>query len=1130
MPRCDNLIANLQKQTIICSNLGVGEQGAVLAQIKKAIYIVPDNEKAVQMKQQLFALNKACVLVDEFDKPYTLARFQSKQNKFEMLKTLKSLLTDDAIIISTPQLLLTYCTNLAEIKNNIIKIEKGKNYKIADLEKQLVTIGYKKVDVITNKGEFCVRGDIVDVFNVTDENPTRLDFFDTNLENLNSFDYLNFQKVEDLKSTDIYPNKLLFLTNNEKEKVIKQFNNFKIEDNLFFELITLLEQNEDVPLEFVAPFVDGLNLFADLNLPIIISNELKVATIFNAYIENLKEKIKLIFKSKEITNCFLNSINYTKIDEFYAKNLKNLVFFDNFDLKNSNLYQSLKFETFDLKNSNLYQTLKTDVLSIDFKTQNFPTFLYNLNALKNELEPFQDKQIFLCLSNDSTLKSVKKIFDDTLTPYSTNVNNKGIILTTLDIPYNICFAEDEKFYIGSTNFAHKKVASKQKSVAVKYLPKAGEYVVHSKHGVGKCEGIVTIKTLGVDKEFFKLSYRDGDTLYVPYENADTLSLYLADSDHVTLNKLGGKEFATQKLRAVKSIEDMSKELLELYAKRSASKGFKYPEDDYILTEFENSFEFTETVDQLHAIEDIKHDMISGKVMDRLVCGDVGFGKTEVAMRALFKTIEAGKQVAFLAPTTVLSLQHYMTTLKRTQNFGVNVEMLNRFRTQKEQKQIVEDLKNNKINVICGTHRLLSDDVKFADLGLLILDEEQRFGVKAKEHIKQLKNNVNVLTLSATPIPRTLSMALTSIRDISIINTPPVNRLPVKTYVIGYNEQIILNAINDEIERGGQVLVIYNNIENIYKVASKLETALHNKKAKFDVAHGQMTEIALENAVKRLYDGKTNVFVSTTLIENGVDLPKANTLIVLDSDKLGLSQMYQLRGRVGRSTEQAYAYFTFPKNKPLTEDASNRLQAIAENTELGSGFKIAMRDLSIRGAGELLGKTQHGHLVKIGYDMYYKLLNDTLRKMKGEKVETEREVKIEIAITSKIPTDFVLDETERLKIISKISNITSKESLRSVIGELASTYGKLPKEIYTLSNIAYIKALAKAQKVKNIIINKNKMSVVYYDDVELSKLLKKVNKFTHFKFENTALPTINLNTNYFSVQTAMNYVLEFLSEE
>ncbi|MCQ2564555.1 MAG: transcription-repair coupling factor, partial [Clostridia bacterium] len=741
-----------------------------------------------------------------------------------------------------------------------------------------------------------------------------------------------------------------------------------------------------------------------------------------------------------------------------------------------------------------------------------------------------DKQIFLCLGEDSTLKSVKKIFDDTFISYSTNVNNKGIILTTLDIPYNICFADDEKFYIGSTNFAHKKVATKQKNREIKYLPKAGEYVVHSTHGVGKCEGLVTIKTFGVDKEFFKLTYRDGDTLYVPYENADCLSLYLADSDHVNLNKLGGKEFATQKLKAVKSIEDMSKELLELYAKRSASKGFKYPEDDYILTEFENSFEFTETADQLHAIEDIKHDMIAGKVMDRLVCGDVGFGKTEVAMRAMFKTIEAGKQVAFLAPTTVLSLQHYMTTLKRTQNVGVNVEMLNRFRTAKEQKQIIGDLKNNKINVICGTHRLLSDDIQFADLGLLILDEEQRFGVKAKEHIKQLKNNVNVLTLSATPIPRTLSMALTSIRDISLINTPPVNRLPVKTYVIGYDEQIVLNAINDEIERGGQVLVIYNNIENIYKVATQLETALHNKKAKFDVAHGQMTENALENAVKRLYDGKTNVFVSTTLIENGVDLPKANTLIVLESDKLGLSQMYQLRGRVGRSTEQAYAYFTFAKNKTLTEDASNRLQAIAENTELGSGFKIAMRDLSIRGAGELLGKTQHGHLVKIGYDMYYKLLNDTLRKMKGEKVETEREIKLEIALTSKIPTDFVLDETERLKIIAKISNITSKESQRAVIGELASTYGKLPKEIYTLSNIAYIKALAQAQKIKQITLNKNKMSVVYYADVDLPTLLKKVNKFTHFKFENTALPTINLNTNYFSVQTAMNYIMEFLSEQ
>ena len=752
----------------------------------------------------------------------------------------------------------------------------------------------------------------------------------------------------------------------------------------------------------------------------------------------------------------------------------------------------------------------------------------NLEELKNQLKKYEDKQIYLCLSSIETLTSIKKIFTETNINFSTNKNGKGIILTQLDIPFNICFEDDEKLYIGSTNFAHKKEVKENKKTTVKYLPKAGEYVVHSTHGIGRCEGIVTVNVSGVDKEFFKLTYRGGDSLYVPYENADCLSLYMAEGGAVNLNKLGGKEFFTQKLKAVKSIEDMSEQLLTLYAKRKAAKGVKYLEDDYLFTEFENSFEYEETADQLQAIKDIKHDMLSGKVMDRLICGDVGFGKTEVAMRALFKTVEHGKQVAILAPTTILSMQHCLTASKRTKDFGVKVEMLNRFKTSKEQKQIVEDLAEGKIDVICGTHRLLSKDVKFKDLGLLILDEEQRFGVKAKEQIKELKNNVNVLTLSATPIPRTLSMTMMNIRDISIINTPPTNRLPVKTYVMGYNEDIVVTAINEEIKRDGQVLIVYNNVEKIYSLCNRLKEKVNNEKAHFDVAHGQMSEIALENAVKRLYDKETNVFVSTTLIENGVDLPSANTLIVVDSDKLGLSQMYQLRGRVGRNSSQAYAYFTYNKEKVLSEDSTSRLQAIAENTELGSGFKIAMRDLQIRGAGELLGKVQHGHMIKIGYDMYAKLLNETLRKLRGEKVELERDIKIDVAITSKIPFFFVADESERLKIIAKISNITSKETAREVVNELIITYGKLPKEIYNLTNLALLKALAIKNKAKHITINKNSMQIVFYEDIDLKALMNKVLNNKQFKFVKSALPTISVDTRCYTVETAVQLFLQFLS--
>ena len=1108
MSRYNNLISSIGKSTIFCNNLGFGEQGSVLKNMPKSIFICPDNEQCLKMQVQLKALKRECVVLNDFDKLFIFSKFQSSEHKFDLIKAIYALLKKDAIIISTPEILFSFIPDLQTFNNNIIEINKSNDYDIIELEKQLISIGYKKVETLTKPGEFVRRGDILDIFNTTNTNPIRLDFFDTQIEEMYFFDSLSFEKLEKVNNINIVPNKLNFFTQKEKENIISTLSKLAIEDESIFDLISSVENNEDVPLEFISNF-SSVSTFPELNIPIIISNQLQVLNSFSKFYDSLLNKITNLYKSKNLQNLFKSAKNLLKINDFFAKFANNLIFFDNFDLNKTELKNNFN---------------SSNIVNIDFKTHNLSNYLNNLQKLNEELVPHSNKQIYLCLSSIDTINSIKKILTETNIAFSQNKNDKGIILTELDIPYNICFEDDDIWYIGSTNFAHKKEIKENKKQTIKYLPKAGEYVVHSTHGIGRCEGIVTVNVQNIDKEFFKIVYRGGDSLYVPYENADCLSLYMADSSVVNLNKLGGKEFAAQKLKAVKSIEDMSGELLELYAKRKAVKGFVYPEDDYIFTEFENSFEFEETADQLQAIQDIKNDMHSGKVMDRLICGDVGFGKTEVAIRALFKAVEAGKQVAVLAPTTILSLQHNMTISKRLKDFGIRVEMLNRFKSSKEQKQIIEDLKSNKLQVVCGTHRLLSKDVQFADLGLLILDEEHRFGVKAKE---QIKNNVNVLTLSATPIPRTLSMSLMSIRDISIINTAPVDRLAVKTYVIGYDEKLISSAINEEINRGGQVLIVHNNIEQIYKLANNLKEKVNNPRAAFDVAHGQMSEIALENAIKRLYDRETNVFVSTALIENGIDLPKANTLIVIDSDHLGLSQMYQLRGRVGRSTEQAYAYFTFNKNKVLTEEATSRLQAIAENTELGSGFKIAMRDLQIRGAGELLGKTQHGHMIKIGYDMYTKLLNDTLRKLKGEKVELERDIKIDISIPSKIPYTFVADETERLKIIAKISNITNKDTARSVLNDLLAEYGKLPTEIHHLTNIALLKAVATKQNVKTITITANRMSICFYEDADISKLMKKVTAYKYFKFEKGALPTITLNTSDFSVQTALRYFLEFL---
>ncbi|MBE7076376.1 MAG: transcription-repair coupling factor [Clostridiales bacterium] len=1111
MPRYDDLISSLGKQTILCSNLGFGEQGAVLTHLPKSVFVCPDIEEARNMSAQLKSLNKECIVIDEFDKPFTLSKFQSHENKFDLIRALFSFVTKNSIIISTPKIFFLNLPNLDEFKNNILEFEKGKDYEISLIEKQLVNIGYKKVDVVTYPGEFAKRGDILDVFTPIFNNPIRLDFFDTLLEDIYSFDYLSSEKTEILNSVKISPNKLFFFNNETIEKITNELKTLGKDDPTFFDIASNLENNDYVPLEFLNQFTNSTT-FLDLNTPIILSKCLQIENLFNSYLNEINLRINSIFKEEKIKNLYLKSNFLLNFNEILAKIKNNLIIFENFEILKENINSSIEFEK---------------CLKLNFKTHKFSNFLYDLNKLYNETKNL-DKQIYLCLNSIDTFNSIKKIFTELNFNFSTNKNSKGLILTELKIPYNICFEDEDKYYIGSTNFAHKKEFKKESKTQQKYLPRAGEYVVHSTHGIGKCEGTVTILSGGVEKEFFKLIYHGGDILYVPSEHADCLSLYLTNGVSVKLNKLGGKEFTAQKLKAVQSIEDMSKELLELYAKRKAVKGYKYSEDDYLFTEFENAFEHTETSDQLQAISDIKNDMHSGKVMDRLICGDVGFGKTEVAMRAMFKAVENGKQVAIMAPTTILSLQHFMTASSRTKDFGVKVEMLNRFKSSKEQKAILEELSEGKINVICGTHRLLSKDVKFKDLGLLILDEEQRFGVKAKEQIKQLKNNVNVLTLSATPIPRTLSMTLMNIRDISIINTPPVDRLPVKTYVMGYNEDIILNAINDEINRDGQVLIVYNNVEMLPKVANSLSSKLNNPKAKFDIAHGQMSEIALENAIKRLYDRETNVFVSTTLIENGIDLPKANTLIVIDSDHLGLSQMYQLRGRVGRNKDQAYAYFTYNKEKILTEESTSRLQAIAEHTELGSGFKIAMRDLQIRGAGELLGKVQHGHMIKIGYDMYSKLLRDTLKRLKGEKVEIERDIKLDIAISSTIPRYFLEDETERLKIIAKITNIVDKTQARNVLNELMVEYGKLPREIHNLINLSLIKTLATKQKVKNVTLTKTRMAITFYDDIDINQLVKKVNKFARFRFEKSSVPTITLDTSMFSVETAISYTIEFLN--
>ena len=603
----------------------------------------------------------------------------------------------------------------------------------------------------------------------------------------------------------------------------------------------------------------------------------------------------------------------------------------------------------------------------------------------------------------------------------------------------------------------------------------GDYIVHSVHGIGQYMGINTLSVDGAKKDYIKLRYKDDGVLYIPTNQLDNIRKYIGSGDTAPkLNKLGSKDFAKTKAKVKASLKDIAKGLIELYAKRKQEKGYKFSPDTVWQNQFEEAFPYEETEDQLRCIEEVKKDMESDMPMDRLLCGDVGYGKTEVAIRAAFKAVMDGKQVAYLVPTTVLSEQQFNEFRNRMKDFPVKINVLNRFKSARDKKEVLRQLRTGELDIIIGTHRIVQKDIEFKDLGLLIIDEEQRFGVKHKEAIKKLKNNVDVLTMTATPIPRTLHMSVVGIRDMSVIYEPPKNRIPVQTYVLEYDEEVIREAIIKEIGRGGQVFYLYNRVEGIEKKASEISKLVPEARVAF--AHGQMEGRELEDIMTAFMDKELDVIVCTTILESGIDIPNANTIIIEDADRLGLSQLYQIRGRVGRSDRKAYAYITYRRNKLLSEASEKRLKAIKEFTEFGSGFKIALRDLEIRGAGNILGPEQHGHMEAVGYEMYCKLLEETVKEMQGEAVLEEVDTQIDLNVTAYIPDTYIENINQKIEAYQDIANISDENEILDIIDALIDRYGEVPKECVNLLEIARIKIYARALKVlaikqtgKNVVI-------------------------------------------------------------
>ena len=911
-------------------------------------------------------------------------------------------------------------------KDLFINLKKGDNVNREGIINKLLTSGYKKESLVTKTGEFANRGYILDIYAYDYELPIRIEFFDDEIEEIRQFN----------PDTQISLNKI-------EEVNISPFTEFINEYN-----------KKDIPLrQSLLPLVTS-NISN-------ISNFLKdLYTVF-IDLDNIKSSYQKILEQTleyNLTDNFKIDKYMWDLNEIIPKSYVDLISIDNYGVKK---------------------------VSETYFSQTIDKFNSNFEKLNNFIEKalLKKNKVIVCIEKKDNIKffEEKVKFKTLLTNFS---EIKEDLVNIINVKLSNGFILNDEIYISETEIFSSTFVKKYKTklrygVKIKDINKLtkGDFVVHADYGIGKYLGIVTLKSKNLIKDYLHIEYKNNDKLYVPVEKIELVYKYTSEDGKVpSLSKLGGTDWVKQKSRVKSKVKDIAKDLIELSAKRKLLKGYAFLEDDEEQLLFENKFAYNETSDQLKSIEEIKKDMQQEFPMDRLLCGDVGYGKTEVAFRAIFKAIKSGKQAALLCPTTILSNQHYENALNRFAGFGINIEVLNRFISPKKQEIILKDIESGKIDLIIGTHKLLNDKIKYKDLGLLIVDEEQRFGVIHKEKIKELKNTVDVLTLSATPIPRTLQMSLSGLRGLSLIETPPVDRYPVQTYVLKENEQVIKDAVYKEIARNGQVFILYNKVRNIENQVEKISNLI--PEANIAYVHGQMSKSQIEKTMEDFVSMKFNVLICTTIIETGIDIQNANTLIVIDADHFGLSQLYQIRGRVGRGKNIGYAYFMYNKNKELNDLAQKRLSAIKEFTELGSGYAIALRDLAIRGAGDILGQEQSGFIDTIGYDMYLRILNEEVSKLKGEYQEEKEEEKPYLQVSTYIDDKYVTDEYLKIEIHKKINMINSLESFEMVKEELEDRFGVLDINILNYMKEELFQALGQKKNIFKVEQLQNKINVLF----------------------------------------------------
>lgn len=1062
---------------------------------------------------------------------------ESKDLPYERIEALNKIATKkNLIVITTIEALMQKLPCKEVLYKNIIDFKLGSMYSLEKLKQQLIDLGYSRTDMIEGKGQFSIRGGILDI-SINDVTGVRIEFWGDEVDSIRNFSISSQRSINTLEKVSIYPAHEYILERPiqdvcksilDNEYTEKQQEN--VEEDI--EKINAGEYISKIDKYFDSFYTKKVTLLDYLSSNYLIALD-EISKIKqrakNIAVDNNNLQKSLIEKEKIIPDAIKDIYEIDEIEE----NIENrqIVYLqkNNSEIK----VQSEKYE-FEYREINYYKSEIESFFKDVTKYLNEKKKVYILVSTKEKakkLKELLEKEEIICKIEEKLNQTI--IVKSEVGIVTIGIGKISAGFQCFDINTIVIWADD---LIDGNKHKRKlqSAAFKEGEKVVFADLKVGDYVVHKTYGIGTYIGVNTITADGTTKDYIKIKYLNDDVLYVPTNQLDSIRKYIGgDGISPKINRLGSKEWENTKARVKKNLREVAKDLIELYAKREKSKGFAFSKDTPWQSQFEGNFPYQETDDQLRCIEEVKHDMEQSKPMDRLLCGDVGYGKTEVAIRAAFKAVMDQKQVAYLAPTTVLAEQQYQEFKERMKEFPIRVEILNRFKSKKYQDEVIKKLKLGEVDIVIGTHRLLSKDVEFKDLGLLIVDEEHRFGVRDKEKIKQYKTNVDVLTMTATPIPRTMHMSIVGVRDMSVIYEPPHNRKPVQTYVLEYDEEVIREAITKELERSGQVFYLFNNVQNIQKKADYISRLV--PEANVTYAHGQMPGTQIEEIMKEFIDGNSNVLVCTTILESGIDIPNANTIIVENADRMGLAQLYQIRGRVGRSDRQAYAYITYKRDKLLSEVADKRLKAIKEFTEFGSGFKIAMRDLEIRGAGSLLGEIQSGHLEQVGYETYCKLLDEVVKEMQGIEIEEDIDVQIELNVTSYIPETYISDPGQKIEIYQNIALCRNEEDIQNVIDEIIDRFGNMPKELENLIEIARIKYLAKELYITKIAsknTNTSKESIVFTFEpnkfnVDVVEIVKQYG--TKIKVSPGVKPMITLELGTADEREILKQTTEFLKK-